>query len=419
MSQKGVLIISVGGSSEPVVASIREHLPALVLFFASGETVEVIGPIRDRLGELGVAVRDQKVLVDDPQDLTHCYERALRCAELALAGGRSPGEVLVDFTGGTKAMTAALVLATIGRGFGFSYVGGTARTKEGRGVVETGAETIIRRGDPFLLFAVEERKRLAGFFRTYQFRAALAVVEALLARPLSGQDRLAFQMARDLAQGYELWERFEYQQAREVLGRCAKTWAIAVKANPSIRYAGVLPMLEANVRWLDGLARCTEGFKRDRYDAALIPDLLANADRRAQEGSYDDAIVRLYRALELGAQAAIQRRLGCGTERVPLATIPEPVWAEFRARYREAEPGFLALPLEGAYRLLAALGEPEGTGFETRQEEFRKVQHARNHSWLAHGMTPGSERAYRDLRALVCKILGAGETVALATLDEG
>ncbi len=409
------LIISVGGSPEPVVASIREHRPSRVVWFCSQDTVETVGPIKDQLGRHGVAVQDHKVLVEDPQDLVHCYERALRCADLALADGWSPSAVLVDFTGGTKVMTAALVLATIGRGFGFSYVGGTARTKNGRGVVEPGAEMIIRRGDPFLLFAVEERKRLAGFFRTYQFNAARTVAEALLARPLSEPDRVAFRMVGELAKAYELWERFEYKQALETLGPCWRRWAVAVAANPGIRYAAVLSVLEANVRWLERLARATSGFSR--YDKLLVADLLANADRRAQEASYDDAIVRLYRALELGAQAAIQRRLGCGTDRGPVAVVPEALRAEFQAR-REAEPEYLELPLEGAYRLLAALREAEGTGFEARRDEFRRVQHARNHSWLAHGMVPGTEATFRSLRDVVENILGPVEPVPFATLPE-
>ncbi|WP_447974748.1 TIGR02710 family CRISPR-associated CARF protein [Nitrospira sp. Kam-Ns4a] len=409
------LVISVGGSPEPVVASIREHRPVRVVFFCSQDTVETVGPIREQLGRHGVTVQEHKVLVEDPQDLVHCYERALLCADLALADGGSPSAVLVDFTGGTKAMTAALVLATIGRGFGFSYVGGTARTKNGRGVVESGAETIIRRGDPFLLFAVEERKRLAGFFRTYQFKAARAVVEGLLARPLSEPDRVAFQMVRDLAQGYELWERFDYLRALEVLGRCARTWALAVRANPSIRYATVLPVLETNVRWLQRIAQRTAGFTRP--DAALIPDLLANAERRAQEGSYDDATVRLYRALELGAQAAIQRRLGCGTDAVPVDMVPESLREEFVPRY-ERRPGCLELPLQAAYRLLEALGEPEGRRYAVRAGEFRKIQAARNHSWLAHGMVPCDQAGFESLARLVADSLEVQDRVQFPTLDE-
>jgi CRISPR-associated protein (TIGR02710 family) len=227
---------------------------------------------------------------------------------------------------------------------------------------------------------------------------------------------LAFELIGEVAKGYLLWERFEYQRALEVLGRCRSRWTIAVQANPAIRYAAVLPMLEANVAWLEQLAKHTGGFRR--YHRLFIADLLANADRRATEGSYDDAIVRLYRALELGAQIAIERRLGCGTDRVPVEAIPETVRAEFLARYRPEDGGTLKLPLEASYRLLAALGEPEGQQFEQQQNRFKQVQSARNMSWLAHGTTSGTEAGYQDLREVVLAILGEQPAIAFATLDE-
>jgi hypothetical protein len=98
-------------------------------------------------------------MIANAENLETCYEKALQCAELVLEGGRSAAEVVVDFTGGTKAMTAALTLATVGNGFTFSYVGGRERSKEGRGVVTTGSERIVRRRDPFALYAVHERLR--------------------------------------------------------------------------------------------------------------------------------------------------------------------------------------------------------------------------------------------------------------------
>lgn len=410
------MIASVGGTIEPLVASIRSHRPDLVVFFASEQTVELIGAIKDRLRDGGGPPTDRKVVTHDPEDLVTCYADALRCATLVQSAGMPAAGVAVDITGGTKVMSAALALATVGMGFSFAYVGGRERSKEGRGVVVTGSESIVRRADPFAVYAVEERKRVALFFRTYQFTAAQALIRSLLARPLRDQDRLAFELVGDVAQGYGLWERFEYKQALQVLGGCFRKWSIAAQANPEIRYAHILPGLEANVRWLERLAKHTAVFTQS--DTLLVADLIANADRRAAEGSYDDGIVRLYRALELGAQAAVQRRLGCGTDRVPVTAVPEEVRSEFLARYREDDPGFLRLPLEGSYRLLAALSEPEGRRFDSQRDRFKKVQSARNSSWLAHGMNSGSEAAYGDLRRVALEILGDQPPIPFVTLED-
>lgn len=410
------MIVSVGGSIEPLVATLRAHRPPVVIFFASEQTVEQIGTIKKQVRDLGIPTTDHKVITRDPQDLVTCYADAMRCTALVAELNLAPAQVAVDFTGGTKVMSAALALATVGKGFSFVYVGGGERSKEGRGVVITGSETIVHRDDPFAVFAVEERRRLALLFRTFQFTAALALSRSVLSRPLREPDRLAFELTRDLAQGYLFWERFEYQRALEVLGRCLSRWTIAVQANPAIRYAEVLPTVEANVKWLQELSSRTVRFTR--YHALLIADLLANADRRAAEGSYDDAIVRLYRALELGAQVAIEQRLGCGTDRVPVEVIPEAVRAELLARHRPEESGTLKLPLEASYRLLAALGEPEGQRFEQQQDHFKKVQSARNSLWVVHGINTGTEGAYRTVRELVLEILGDQPSVSFVALEE-
>ncbi len=410
------MIVSVGGSIEPLVTTLRAHRPAVVIFFASEQTVEQIGAIKEQVRDLGIPSTDRKVITRDPQDFVTCYAEAIRCAEQITSLHIPPEHVAVDFTGGTKVMSAALALATVGKGFSFVYVGGRERSKEGRGVVITGSESIIHRDDPFAVFAVEERRRLALLFRTYQFMAAQALTRSVLLRPLCEPDRLAFELIGDVAKGYLLWERFEYERALEVLGRCRNRWTIAVQANPAMRYADVLPVLDANVAWLEQLAKQTGGFRR--YHPLFIADLLANADRRATEGSYDDAIVRLYRALELGAQVAIERRLGCSTAQVPVEAIPETVRAEFLARYRPEDGSTLKLPLEASYRLLAALGEPEGRQFEQQQDRFKKVQSARNTSWLAHGMTSGTEAGYRALREVVLAILGDQPAIPFAMLNE-
>jgi len=166
------LICSVGGTVEPLVASIAEHRPELAVFFASEQTIEEIGSVKQRLQERQVQIKNRNVLTRDAQDVLACYEAALQCADLALAGGRPAAEVVVDFTGGTKAMSAALALATVGNGFMFSYVGGSTRSYQGRGVVVSGSERIVQRRDPYMLYAVHERRRPAQYFNGYQFRAA-------------------------------------------------------------------------------------------------------------------------------------------------------------------------------------------------------------------------------------------------------
>ena len=101
-----------------------------------------------------------------------------------------------------------------------------------------------------------------------------------------------------------------------------------------------------------------------------------------------------------------------------LGSLTTELAAEFLARYRLEDGSTLKLPLEAGYRLLAALGEPEGRQFEQQRGRFKKVQSARNTSWLAHGTTPGTETGYRDLREVVLAILGEQPAIPFAMLNE-
>jgi len=413
MSAIRAMIVSVGGSIEPLITTVQDHRPELVVFFASEQTVELIGAIKDRLREAACRFRDRKVITGNPEDIVACYTDALSCADLVTTAGYGPSDVAVDFTGGTKVMSAALALATVGKGFTFAYVGGRERSKDGIGVVLAGSETIVRRADPFVLLQVDERRAVAGCFRNYQFAAAQALLDGLLLRALGEADRLAFTMLRRLAAGYEAWERFDYPQAVQALKATLREWTPAVIANQRLFGAAAQATVEKNVDWLDRLQCASNHFTHAAPE--FVTDMVANAGRRAEEGKYDDAVVRLYRALELGGQVAVCRRLGCRTDAVPVDRVPEPLQSEFRSRY-ERKSGLFELPLQATYRLLESLGEPEGLRFAERADAFRKIQSARNQSWLAHGMTPTARSSYESLRSLVTDLLGVRETVVFPRL---
>ncbi|HWO42690.1 MAG TPA: hypothetical protein VNO43_12895 [Candidatus Eisenbacteria bacterium] len=141
-------------------------------------------------------------------------------------------------------------------------------------------------------------------------------------------------------------------------------------------------------------------------DPEDIESCYAKALECAEQGKFDDAMVRLYRALELGGQMALDQALGCGTDRVPVVRLPASLRDEYQRKYDHRDsPDFVQLPLEATYRLLEALDDPAGKRYASRAGEFKKVQFARNHSWLAHGLTPCQDETYDTLSSLVREIL--------------
>ncbi|MGH7858835.1 MAG: TIGR02710 family CRISPR-associated CARF protein, partial [Candidatus Binatia bacterium] len=206
----GALVISVGGTPEPVVYALRETAPDFVCFLASQKSVFVIGEIGSRAaGRFGDA---ETFLIDDPDDLVRCYEKAVECLRRTEARGWAPESIVVDYTGGTKSMTAGLAMAAIARGIRFSYVGGRERDKEGLGRVVTGSE--LRRIDvsPWQLFAVQERKRIAQYFDAHQYAAAAMALRDVAPHVREGHRRI-FELLARAAEGYADWDRFDHERA--------------------------------------------------------------------------------------------------------------------------------------------------------------------------------------------------------------
>src|SRR5205085_1915312 len=98
-----------------------------------------------------------------------------------------------------------------------------------------------------------------------------------------------------------------------------------------------------------------------------VEDLVRNAERRQSQGRYDDAVGRVYRAVELTAQVWLQLRHGLETSNVDLGKIPEAQRAALvRPQPDEngAGPGKIKIGLLQAWDVVAAFpDDPLGALF--------------------------------------------------------
>lgn len=409
------LIITVGGTPQPLIKTILEHRPLFVCFLASHDSVEVIAKVKEGLGEFHI--RDRKVIVDDVNDLVESYTKALQCVRHIEAENISPDDVIVDYTGGTKSMSVAVGLACISRGYRFSYVGGTERTKGGLGVVVDGSEQIRTGLSPWALFAVEERRRVADLFNTYQFAAANSILQALVKRNvIPPADQALYQALQKLCLAYSAWERFAHRETVDHLVEGEKLLAACVEIGGRNEYAGALAAVRENVSFLRELQNASYGFQYPCRE--LVDDLLANAARRAEEGKYDDAVARLYRTLELAGQIALAEpplRIKSSSD-VPESSIPEPLRDEYKRRYTDSRDGKIKLPLFAVFRLLGEVGHSMGLAFKQYEESLQDILSSRNASILAHGLTPVKPSTYESLRDKLCAMLNRQSSVKFPRL---
>jgi len=409
------MIISVGGTPQPIVKSLMEHKPKFVCFFASQQSLDVIGSIKDSIKKHGLKIDDYKIICDDADDLVHCYEKAVHCTAKLKEKKISPEEVVVDYTGGTKTMTAALALATIGHGYIFSYVGGRERTKEGLGTVVTGTEIVKTGVSPWQIFAVEEKKRVALLVSSYQYEAAIRIIQMMISE-FDEKDAKLWGALGQLIEGYRCWDSFDHSKAVKELSSGLKAFDLFRNLNLlSAPLEQFHDRTKANFEILTDMSQKTGFFKK--MHPILVADLVSNARRRAVQNKYDDAVARLYRALEMVGQIAFMQRTGCPTSDVDPQVLPESLRDEFICRYTSPLDNKIKIPLYATFQVLAMMGDATGLKFMEHEEDFKGVISARNNSIYAHGLSPVKRDTYEKFELLIRSHFVDGPLVEFPKLE--
>lgn len=392
-----LLICSVGGTLEPIVASIRHHQPdRLILWHTANTKASADQAVHDsNITEGAVDFR----IVRDAQDFPSCVidARKLRSDYDQWRSRSESHQVVVDFTGGTKLMSAALALVTHRWICRFSYVGGTRRTKQGVGVVEQDAETTLCSDNPLDALAYQPVHDAVQLFN-----AGLPAAARKLLRPVTNRPDLDPAIKRSVAalihvlDAYAKWDAFQHHDA-------ANSFAQALKNLNDL--LAILPDPASNLKTT--LQAHQQLCQRIHHDATtpttlILADLLANAQRRANLGQYDDAVARLYRAIEAFAQIKLAMR-NIDTSDVQPDQIPPSIRDNLQATPRN---GFCKLGLQDAYKLLQALDPSSAQSFfDKRLDAPTSPLTARNQSILAHGFQPVTIDTYRKLQDVVSALL--------------
>ncbi len=399
------LLLSVGGTPEPLARSLREHRPKAVCFFASQDSIELVSEIRKMVA--GLTFTDYKVIVDDVNDVTHCYERALSCCDFWAREGIPAQEIVVDFTGGTKAMSAALTLLAVSRSFRLSYIGGTRRNKQGLGTVVTGCEQVFAQINPWEILAIDDRKRAALMFNRFQFEASIDAYDTAIHKTHRPQLKHYLEILRDLTEAYGAWDRFKHREAISLLGRGfskLKQYAAATGGAEAHSLAG---LVQNNVTFLEAMRGESDSFRRPCTHHLL--DLLANARRREAEGKYDDGVARLYRSAELLAQLRLRTVHGIEAGGATEDDVPETLRDDFVRKHMDSSSQTLKLPLQACYRLLRELDDELGCEYARREKHVQDLLSSRNNSVLAHGFGPVGHDTFRELWQVLIELGGIDE----------
>jgi CRISPR-associated protein (TIGR02710 family) len=390
VSSSTLLVCTVGGNPEPVVAALKQWRPVRVRFAHTPETKDDVAakvvPLSRAEGVDLDAGRYDLFELPDGQDLASCLD-GLRQLTPVVSEWAARGEsfrVVVDFTGGTKCMSAALAIQASRWPCEFSYVGGSERTQEGVGIVVSGAERIVHQANPWDALGHQAVDDFVVLFDQRAFSAAEKVAAATMPRMGRPDRKRELSSLEQLARALDAWERFDHKTSKNLLESVNKSANDLRAALGPTRGDRVLAGTAQLVEHLRQLGQAPPPSRHH------VLDLLANAKRRQEEGRWDDAVARLYRAFEAIAQVALKERHGFeSTGKVPLERVPESLRAMCAAK---ANGGVVALGLQDDYALLAALGDPVGRKFQDAGlSGSRSPLVARNSSILAHGFDRVSE----------------------------
>lgn len=389
-----LLICTAGGTPEPLAKSMAHWRPARVFFIHSKDTRRNVENVLLKYAEATGAPLPpgcySEYAVEDPENLTGCL-RTIRSLETEVRKWPHRGpqyRVVADFTGGTKCMSAALALQARRWPVTFSYVGGERRTKQGVGVVETGAERIVHDANPWDALGYQAIEDACLLFDQNAFAPAAALLEQARNTASLNPVKRALNALAQLCRAYDAWDRFQHQDAAGKLDQVLRNENDLREALGPNATSRLIRHIATNQRHLEQLDRQQPG-------ETLVLDLLANAKRRADEGRYDDAVARLYRAIEAMAQLRLKIH-HIDPANVTLDQVPDLLRQQWHTR---AKNGPIRLGLQDDFILLQALNDELGDRFSqlSLADPQKSPLSARNQSILAHGFQPLTDAAFNAL----------------------
>ncbi|MBX3236815.1 MAG: TIGR02710 family CRISPR-associated protein [Nitrospiraceae bacterium] len=394
------LLIALTDAPPPAVHVINRLQPELLCFFvpesAKAGIEESVQPQVRQMPK-----RWDWIVTPDASDPIACH-RALgqSIQDLFRTWDVRPGEVVVDLTGATPAMAAALGAATL------PWTSRTIMLVEGQ---DPDGETLqidgqdLRwiQGNPWDEAAAVGRREAAESFNHGSFRAAATAFHGLEARVSGGQKPL-YRALGDLAMGYALWEQFQYRQAWDKLKTATKALEMATIWGGPPGLKSLLPAIKANSGFLEKLVLDPAEVKE-----GVALDLLAHAHRRALvDHDGERAMGALVRGLEACAQRQLYRQYKIKTWDVQSEQLPEALRETCRTCYLDDVDGKYKLPLQSQFRALAGLGDQMGQAFLRDWPKMKPLLDAANHAVLGHGFEPVKLERFQQLHDIVIKLVG-------------
>lgn len=419
MSEEKVLLLSVGGASAPVIYSIKENRPEKVIFFVSSSSRAVVSTeVIPELVKLDCQVPDHEfIITPNEQDVGESVRSLLKNVPKAL---KKLGLVdtiwpdIVDYTAGTKTMSAAVVWASAKFPCKLSYIGtpnSSGRTKNGLGVVLDGRERRFLIENPWNKIAYFEAESSIFLFNQGQYGTAANMLDSVLEHVDEDKTKRLLKILRDIFNAYYYWDTFDHKKARLLFKSTVPKLEAVIEAEHIFTpyLISVYNCIKDNYEFISSMSPNILSWN-------IIWDLLANAKRRAVlEHKYEDATARCYAAIEKIAKHELMKTYGINNSDAKPELIPDSLRNEYIKKYmtktlnkNNSISEAMQFGITASFRILFENSNKYGHKF-FELENIKDHLSERNKSILGHGMEPSNEKKFTNLFNDALYILGIEE----------
>lgn len=346
------------------------------------------------------------IVVAAPGEFAGCHQTLARSLpDLLRTWDVQPGELVVDLTGATPPMAAALTMAALPWSSRLVSLVHAREGSEDEIITLEGRPLVWLQSNPWDEVAAVSRRDGSELFNRGDHSATAKLFRDVEARVSGGQKPL-YRALADVADGYDLWERFQYRQAWDKLRTATKALEMASLWGGPPGLKSLLPALKANAGFLEKLVLDPTEAKE-----LLAMDLLAHAGRRLHvTRDPETAMVVLVRALEAFAQRRLFQVHRIKSWDVRIEQLPQALQETCRTCYLEDIDGKYKLPLQAQFRVLAGLGDQLGQAFLREWPMMKPLLDAANHAVLGHGFETVKSERVQQFHDIVVKLMGVPDS---------
>lgn len=372
---------------------INHYKPAQIIYFGSEESKETMQMVEILAKEQHICLPNLKkeVFLKNIDDFDSCFGTIQGEIEEFKRNKEKQFEIYIDYTSGTKTMTAAIVVLSILYHLKLSLVSGT---RSDQNVVRSGTEK-MQEQNPYRVYDKLLMEKLHESFNTYRFNTAREYLHQIV--DLLPEKKAYYE---HLIDAYDAWDKFDHLGAFDKLSKITKAEDPSGLLNNNKAFLGTM---------VNFIETDTQTDSPNRINMYYIADLLNNAGRRMEEGKYDDAVARLYRTMEFIEQHIFMTKYNLKSNDLEVIVlrerkIPENYIGELEDL--KDTNGKIKIGLKRGYEILAKLSEEIGSKY-MNDNKLQNLLTKRNDSILAHGIKPVKKEDCEDLYQIVEIYIGS------------